>query len=127
MNNQHRENLRRVADALGVVAKFDIGEWIEPTKCGTAACIGGPADLIFFGGDADTKNQVGAKLGLSPKASCALFYSGCDRWPSRYYKGNSAYDVTAAEAANLLRDIAAGKVVFDEDARRFVVADEEAT
>jgi hypothetical protein len=127
MNDEHRENLRRVADALGVVAGFGMEEWIARTEdCGTVACIGGTADLILFGGDAATQNQVGAKLGLSPKASCALFYPGKNRWPSRYYKGNSPYDATAAEAAALLRDIADGKVVFDEAARRFVVAESPA-
>jgi hypothetical protein len=134
MNNQHRENLRRVADALDVVAKFDMHFWYLQRSCGTACCVGGTAALILFPDvhRADVpESDVGKRLGLSAEASEALFYpAGGENgtlWPPAYYpEGGSPYDATAEQAANLLRDITDGKVVFDEDARRFVVAESPA-
>ena len=125
MNDEHRANLRRVADALGVEAKFDMNEWINEAEdgCGTAACIGGTTELLFK--PADTHWQsIGKLLGLKGSAASALFFPQIGGWPSAYRPtGASPYKATAAQAAALLRDIADGKVVFDEDARRFVMAE----
>lgn len=97
-----------VAVYEGQLVDFNMDEWITPMedvegrrapKCGTAACIGGHAEILFnpsnIGGFVDNAAEL---LGLDHDTADALFFPV-------YYKRR--WDrITRAKAARVLRHLA---------------------
>jgi hypothetical protein len=126
LNDQHRDNLHRVADAIGVKARFGMKFWIGKDKddCGTVACIGGTAEMLLFPdpGSYVSCYVVGAELGFDSAATKALFDPFSNGWPEGSHEAETPMGATATEAAALLRGIAWGNAVFDATVNRWVWA-----
>ena len=118
----NKTNLLRVADAIekheieGLV--FNMNLWIRAmSPCGTAACIGGTADVLRLGSIlaarkralvVDGEYETGAWLGLDNVSADELFFS-CPTTCTDFT------DVTPQQAVNVLR-YAAEHDVIDWDA-----------
>lgn len=90
-----RERLEYLRDFLRALPaeRFSMRDW----HCGTAACIGGWAEQIFFGQFA-ADDKLNRHLGLSEAQHDLLFYPHGAFLPD----GRMAFDASHAQAADVL-------------------------
>ena len=92
----------QLRDVIAVLPpeRFDMSSW----HCGTVACIGGTAEILFFGsiGADRSTESVGAVLGLNGDQAYELFHPDVER---------SWSEITTAEAVRVINHyLATGEI-----------------